>query len=76
MTRWRYVPDRLRWLVARWLDKRHLEACWARLAMWSLWPDNEESVRDALRPDESCRRACERWGTCYCGKHVREVGGR
>lgn len=71
MTRWRYVPRRLRYRLARWLDKRHPSACWARLAMWAWWPANEESLTDALQPGESCVSECAELGSCYCGK--REV---
>jgi hypothetical protein len=65
-------PDRLRWWIARHLDRLPSQ-CWADLVSWVLDSKRtrDEGVRAMLpwRPiPQGCRDDLARVGCCYCGK--------
>lgn len=59
------MSERLRWRIARWLDRRD-GWCWANLVGWALYGSRSRPLREC-RIDATCRRDAARTGTCYCG---------
>jgi hypothetical protein len=61
------MRDRLRWLIARQLDRLPGQ-CWADLASWAAWP--ARGFRERWLPWSPTRPSCIKPGDarCYCGK--------
>lgn len=72
---WIWLRKSIRWSFANLLDKLYPDACWTRLALWSMYLDLHEwgEWRDLIRPDGRCRRDADKDGSCYCGKMRKEV---
>jgi len=63
------VWTKITWPIARFLDDR-TPACWARLAMWSLFRGSEFP---SLDKPEDCAGEIETLGSCWCGKYKDEA---
>lgn len=73
-----YIPERLRWRIAKWLDRHYgNRVCWTSLCQWAMYPDLY-SLRDLVPSDTgSCTHDSQGKpyypdGGCYCNKLRRE----
>lgn len=57
---------RLRWVLARWLDRHFRRLCWAALVDWA--EDGTRRRGLPLHSTRACRADAARCGACYCGK--------